>query len=39
MLVALRAAGFDTEVLHFTEDARPTCHETGMHVLWMARSR
>jgi spermidine synthase len=35
----LRAAGFDTEVLHFTEDARPTCDETGTHVLWMARSR
>jgi hypothetical protein len=33
----LRKAGFDTEVLRFTEDLRPTPDDSGTHVLWMAR--
>ncbi len=35
----LQAAGFDTEVLPFTEEARLTPDDSGIHVLWMARRR
>ena len=33
----LLAVGFHTEVIHFTEDGRPTPDDSGTHVLWMAR--
>ncbi len=33
----LARAGFQTEMLPFTEDGRPTPDESGTHVLWMAR--
>lgn len=32
----LRKANFEVEVLHFTEDGRPTHDNSGTHVLWMA---
>jgi len=37
LTVRLKKAGFEVEVLHFTEDGRPTPDDSGTHVLWMAR--
>jgi spermidine synthase len=34
----LRKCGFETEILRYTEDGRPTKDNDGTHVLWMARS-
>jgi spermidine synthase len=33
----LRKKGFETELLHHTEEGRPTPDSTGTHALWMAR--
>jgi spermidine synthase len=35
----LRKARFDTEMLRYTEDGRPTKDDSGTHILWMARRR
>ena len=35
----LRKAGYEVEVIHHTEEGRPTPDDSGTHVLWMAVSR